>query len=120
MAEGQAHGSTNVSEGHVAVAKRPRTSVQVCERAYRACHGPLLASDDVTRGDTTLPGSEVLLYHVWPHWTAWAEFYATVRDELYAARPWRWSPVDAPTGRVPTSTPRRSRSLGAHLGGERA
>lgn len=52
-----------------------------CERAWWSCHGPLLESDTCDVSDNE--------YHRWPDWDTWATFYATVRDELYAGRPWR-------------------------------
>ena len=56
--------------------------VSLCERSLWAVSGPLLETDGVTLLDGTH-------YRLWPDWRTWAEFYGSVREELYAARPWR-------------------------------
>ena len=59
------------------------------ERALWSVSGPLI--DPVGDGvqELCVHGTSRPLYHVWPNWPAWAEFYASVRDELYPPdRPW--------------------------------
>jgi hypothetical protein len=58
-------------------------AISLCERSLWRSHGPLLEDDE---RDTISPDFDAL-YTIWPDWPTWAEFYAVVRDELYAPRP---------------------------------
>lgn len=55
------------------------SEISLCERALWLSAGPLLVTD---------VEGPIDLYMVWPDWSTWATFYAAVRDEFWAARPW--------------------------------
>jgi len=59
-----------------------------CERALWHTCGPLLAADDVALIETTVSGSDQVLYHIWENWGQWCGFYSGVREQLFDARPW--------------------------------
>ena len=59
------------------------SDISLTERTLWRCVGPILAADGVRLG----PAAG--LYHVWPSWDAWAQFYGAVREDLYRDRPWR-------------------------------
>ena len=49
---------------------RGLAEITLSERAYWSCHGPAI-------GDRP-----------WPDWATWLDFYGSIRDQLFAARPW--------------------------------
>jgi hypothetical protein len=60
--------------------------ISLCERSQWSCYGPSVGTEfeigDVLSGPRPL-------YHVWPDWKTWTEFYSLIRDEIHGDRQWR-------------------------------